>query len=76
VEYAYRPQRTRVTPGTRVTFINVGDILHTATATKTVEWDTGALVKGESKAVTFTEPDAHFYICTPYPWMYVQVIVE
>jgi len=76
VEYAYWPARTRVKAGTSVTFINVGDIQHTATATKTAEWGTGALAKGESEAVTFTEPGACFYICIPHPCMYVQVIVE
>ena len=39
-------------------------------------WDTGALAKGESKTVTFIKPGIHYYICTPHPWMYGQVIVE
>jgi plastocyanin len=37
VEYAYWPARARVEAGTRATFIKVGDIPHTATATKTAE---------------------------------------
>jgi plastocyanin len=76
VEYACWPARARVKAGTRATFINVGDIPHTATATKTAEWDTGALAKDESKAVIFAEPGAYFYICTPHPRMYGEVIVE
>ena len=79
VEYAYWPARTRVKAGTTVTFTNVGDIPHTATAFdkgKVGAWDTGALNKGESKEITFKEPGAYFYICTPHPWMYGQVIVE
>jgi quinohemoprotein ethanol dehydrogenase len=80
-EYAYFPARTRVKAGTAVTFTNVGDIVHTATSTKvagagTGEWDTGALAKGESKAITFSEAGTYYYICTPHPWMYGQVIVE
>ena len=75
----YWPARTRVKPGTTVTFTNVGDVPHTATAFdkgKVGDWDTGALAKGESKEITFTKPGTYFYICTPHPWMYGQVIVE
>jgi len=79
VEYAYWPARTRIKAGTNVTFTNVGDIPHTATAFdkgKVGNWDTGPLDKGEAKAITFSEPGTYFYICTPHPWMYGQVIVE
>ena len=65
--------------GTTLTFTDVGDIPHTATAFdkgKVGDWDTGALNKGESKEITFKEPGIYFYICTPHPWMYGQVIVE
>ena len=24
----------------------------------------------------FTKPGVHYYICTPHPWMYGQIIVE
>jgi quinohemoprotein ethanol dehydrogenase len=78
-EYAYWPARIRVKAGTTLTFTNVGDLPHTATAFdkgKIGDWDTGALAKGESKAITFKEPGTYFYICTPHPWMYGQVIVE
>ena len=79
VEYAYWPARTRIKAGTTVTFTNVGDIPHTATAFdkgKGRQLGHGPLAKGESKAITFTEPGTYFYICTPHPWMYGQVIVE
>jgi len=76
VEYAYWPARTRVKAGTAVTFTNVGDVAHTATAFEKGKWDTGALDKGQSKTVTFSEPGNYYYICTPHPWMYGQIIVE
>src|SRR5580704_486371 len=76
VEYSYGPGRTRVKSGTTVTFTNVGDVAHTATAFEKGKWDTGALEKGQSKTVTFSEPGTYYYICTPHPWMYGQVIVE
>jgi alcohol dehydrogenase (cytochrome c) len=78
VEYAYWPSRTRVKAGTTVTFTNVGDIPHTATSAGGEEgkWDTGPIARGESKTVKFDVPGIHYYICTPHPWMYGQVIVE
>jgi plastocyanin len=76
VEYSYFPARTRVKKGTTLTFNNVGEVPHTATAVRGAEWDTGALAKGESKDITFSEPGIYYYICTPHPWMYGQVIVE
>jgi plastocyanin len=68
-----------VKAGTAVTFTNVGDIPHTATAFvngKIGSWDTGALSSGESKTITFDKPGTYYYICTPHPWMYGQIIVE
>jgi quinohemoprotein ethanol dehydrogenase len=76
VEYSYFPARTRIKAGTTVTFTNVGDTPHTATAYPQGDWDTGALSNGEAKTVTFTEPGTYYYICTPHPWMFGQIIVE
>ena len=76
VEYAYWPARNRVKAGAAVTFTNVGDIPHTATSIRNGEWDTGMLAKGESKMVTFDKAGNYYYICTPHPWMYGQIIVE
>ncbi len=79
MEYRYFPGRTRVKVGTAVTFTNVGDTPHTATAFehgKIGSWDTGVLASGESKAVTFNEAGIQYYICAPHPWMYGQIIVE
>ena len=46
------------------------------TAFEKGKWDTGPLEKGQSKTITFSEPGTYYYICTPHPWMYGQVIVE
>ncbi len=77
-EYAYFPGRLRVKAGTTVSFTNMGDLPHTATATggDAGKWDTGALAHGESKDITFTEPGIHYYICTPHPWMYGAIYVD
>ena len=76
VEYAYWPSRIRIKAGTTLTWTNVGDLNHSATAMEKREWDTGDLAPGGSKAITFSEPGSYYYICTPHPWMYGQVIVE
>ncbi len=79
VEYRYFPGRTRVKAGTAVTFSNAGDIPHTATSFdngKVGSWDTGLLDSGASKTITFDKPGTYYYICTPHPWMYGQIIVE
>src|ERR671921_667019 len=39
-------------------------------------WDTGMLAKGESKVVRFEKEGIEYYICTPHPWMYGEIIVE
>jgi plastocyanin len=79
VEYRYFPGRTRIKAGTAVTFTNVGDTPHTATSFENGKfggWDTGPLGSGESKTINFDKPGTYYYICTPHPWMYGQVIVE
>jgi len=76
VEYGYAPARVRIKAGTTVTFTNVGDLPHTATSLEGGKWDTGALAKGGSTTISFTQPGNYYYICLPHPWMYGQVIVE
>jgi len=79
MEYVFFPGRTKIKAGTTLTFTNVGDTPHTATSFeggKIGKWDTGVLEKGQSKALTFSEPGNYFYICTPHPWMYGQLVVE
>jgi plastocyanin len=73
------PKRTRVKAGTAITFTNAGDTPHTATSFdngKIGAWDTGVLNLGELKTITFDRPGNYYYICTPHPWMYGQIIVE
>jgi plastocyanin len=79
VEFGYFPKRDRIKAGTTVTFTNAGDTPHTATSFENGRvgaWDTGPLSSGESKKVTFDKPGNYYYICTPHPWMYGQIIVE
>jgi alcohol dehydrogenase (cytochrome c) len=76
-EYSFSPARTRIKSGTTVTFTNVGDIPHDASALQQQDgWTTGVMAKGESKTVTFNKPGIYYYICSPHPWMYGQINVE
>src|SRR5438477_7267973 len=75
-EFNYSPARVRIRAGTTITFTNLGKLNHDATAFAKREWDTGDLATGESKAITFTQPGVYYYICTPHPWMYGEVVVE
>ena len=76
VEYSFAPARIRIRAGSTVTFTNVGDLPHSATSMDRGKWDTGVLLKGQSKAITFAQPGNFYYICLPHPWQYGQVIVE
>jgi plastocyanin len=31
---------------------------------------------GQSKTISFDKPGNYYFICTPHPWMYRQIIVE
>jgi plastocyanin len=77
-EYSFSPARTRIKSGTTLTFTNVGDIPHDSTSLVQDNngWSTGAISKGETKTVKFDKPGIYYYICSPHPWMYGQVIVE
>src|SRR5579872_2634877 len=76
-EYSFSPARTRIKSGTTVSFTNVGDIPHDASGLQPDNsWSTGGLAKGETKTVKFDKPGVYYYICSPHPWMYGQIIVE
>jgi quinohemoprotein ethanol dehydrogenase len=79
MEYVYSPGRTKIKAGATLTFTNAGDTPHTATSFETGKvgaWDTGPLNPGDSKKITFDKPGTYYYICTPHPWMYGQIVVE
>jgi alcohol dehydrogenase (cytochrome c) len=58
VEYSYWPARTLVKAGTMVTFTNVGDVQHTATAFEKGKWDTGVLINVGQRLLPFPSPVA------------------
>jgi plastocyanin len=74
-EYTYGPRRALVPIGSDVTFVNDGDMDHTATD-QGGTWDTGMLKPGESKTIRFEKAGEFIYFCLPHPWMLGQLIVQ
>lgn len=76
--FAFFPQTLRISPGTRVTWVNCEAATveaHTSTAT-TGTWNSGLIAPGESYAETFTATGTNDYFCQPHPSMTGSVIVE
>lgn len=60
-QFKFAPADIEIAAGTTVTFTNRDLVPHTATGEG---FDTGSLKKGESKAITFSEPGDFPYLCT------------
>lgn len=76
--FAFFPQTLRVSPGTRVTWVNCeagGVEPHTSTA-RLGTWNSGPIAPGESYAETFTATGTNEYFCEPHPSMTGSVVVE
>jgi len=80
VEYAYGPARTRIKAGPTVTFHAMSAIcLNDARGrSNTSEMELPAQLPGQRRVEDrqLHEAGIHYYICTPHPWMYGQIIVE
>jgi alcohol dehydrogenase (cytochrome c) len=74
-EYNYGPKRALVPVGTQVTFVNEGDMPHTA-SDQGGTWDTGMLDPGQRITLTFDRAGDFIYYCLPHPWMMGQLIVR
>jgi len=74
-EYEFNPYRVRVKAGTRVSWRNNGQMIHTVVA-QDGSWTTGPLNPLDIGAVTFDKPGTYVYICKEHPWVYGQIIVE
>lgn len=58
----FEPAAITVQVGTTITFENVGDLPHTATA-RDRSWDTGNVNGGQSAEITFDQPGSFDYVC-------------
>jgi alcohol dehydrogenase (cytochrome c) len=74
-EYEFNPYRVRVKAGTRVSWRNNGQMVHTVIA-EDGSWTTGPLNPLDIGSVIFDKPGTYVYICKEHPWVYGQIIVE
>lgn len=66
--FAYRPARIVVTPGTKVTFTNHDQTAHTATTLKR-GFDTGTIGPGKTVTVSLPKPGTYPYMCQFHAFM-------
>lgn len=74
-EYTFSPYRARVTAGTKVLFVNNGNLPHEIVAFDG-SWGTGPLSPTEEAWVSFDRPGEYVYICKEHPWSYGEIIVQ
>ena len=74
-EHAFNPPRAQVGSGTRVRFINNGEIAHIIAA-RDGSWTTGAIAPGLFVYHTFDTPSTFRYHCTDHPWAIGEITVE
>ena len=76
-DYKFNPPRLSVAPGTKVTWINMDLIRHTATAQFLAEpFDSKGIGYQTEYSYTFTKPGEYPYICVPHPGMKGVIVVE
>ena len=72
--FTFSPENITVTVGTQVTWTNLDNVGHTATALDS-SFDSGLLNNGESFTFQFDQPGTFEYRCTPHPSMRGIIIV-
>lgn len=73
--FAYAPESSTVTVGSTVTWTNLDDAPHSATA-RDESFDTGVFGQGESRAVTLDTVGTFEYYCIVHPSMVATITVE
>ncbi len=81
--YSFSPPKIRVSKGTKITWINQDNIIHTVNTdshpghTYFLNQNSGNLLKGNTYSVTFADPGIYPYHCTPHAaTMRGQILVE
>ncbi len=74
-EHAFNPVRTLVSAGSRVRFINNGEMAHTIAA-RNGSWTTSTLSPGMFEYVTVEAPGTFLYHCIEHPWAIGELTVE
>lgn len=75
IDFGYDQAQITIQTGQSVTFVNTGQIAHTATANEG-SFDTGLLKPGQSATIRFDNPGKFAYFCQPHPFMKGVIIVE
>jgi plastocyanin len=75
-DFKFTPATLSVAVGTKVTFVNQGATVHTATTQDSSTISSGNLTKGQSYTVTFTKKGTYNYICTIHPFMQGTIVVH
>lgn len=74
VDFAFRPRRLEIPKGTRVRWVNRGDVSHTTTST-TGLWNSGALAPGDTFSRVFRTRGTFRYLCSIHPEMTGEILV-
>jgi len=72
--YEFNPKSITVKKGTTITWVNLDDVAHTATADNK-EWDSKDLGAQKSWSYTFNKAGFYGYFCIPHPFMTAKVTV-
>jgi plastocyanin len=75
VNFGFRPEEIRVSPGTTVVWVNTSPTTHTVTD-KERRWDSGFLEPGQRFQMTFETPGEYEYWCLLHPDMDGEVVVR
>jgi len=73
--FAFKPAKLTVKPGTKVTWINHDDVPHTATSTDK-RFNSGTLDTDAQFSFVFTDPGTYDYFCALHPKMTGQITVK
>ena len=73
-QFEFNPYRARVKVGSRVTWVNNGNLVHTIIA-QDGSWTTQRITPSDEGSVTFDKAGTYTYISKEHPWMYGQLIV-
>lgn len=75
-QYAFRPAKIVIKPGTKVTWINKSNAPHTVTGTKGWSYSSKMFTEGHEVSVTFKKAGTFHYICSIHPYMKGTVVVH
>ena len=72
-EFKFAPDELEIKAGSKVTFVNLDLVAHTATGEA---FDTGTLKKGERAEITFATAGKFPYLCKLHPHMKGHILVR